>query len=265
MSTPPVPTPHAAGGSQLAPLTVVRDAALFDRWWNESADQADLTDRLAALTDHPDDVDIEWGLHSLMLGVIQGDPEGVTWLTLHGLNDAAHLRWVGLDLDPSFDGDGKLDGTTVAFSAHIALPDDLGLHFVYETTYVEHPRSILVPPASDPREAIAALIDRAIDLINDSLAERDELIVARQQITAPPSTGGAAELSEQTIRGIVDAAAAEVIATADLPETGARDALNLMANIVLHRLFTDRSAELDDIAQACYSVSFEEVLSWIDG
>lgn len=265
MSTPPVPTApalHSPVGPQLTPLVAVRDPALFDQWWNEAADQADLAEDLAALTDNPDDLEIEWGLHSLMLNVIQSDPQGVTWLSLQGLRDAAHVQWVGLDLDPSYDTDGKLDGTNVAFSAHIVMPDDRGLLFVHETVYVGHPRSVLVPDASDPREAIAELVDQSLALVNDSITERDELITVRQQMSA--ADGADAVITGNTIRDVVNAAADEVIAVADLPATGTRDALNLMTNIVLHRLFINQSASVDEITEESYAVSLNEVLSWID-
>lgn len=276
MSTPAipaVPASHAPAAAQFAPLAAVRDAALFEKWWNESANQDELADQLATLANDPDDLDIEWGLHSLILDVVQSDPEGVDWLSLQGLNGDAAARWLTLDLDLSYDGDGKLDGIDVVMSAHIELPGDLGRHFLYETVYVGHPRSVLVPKANDPREAIAELIDQSLALVNDSLAERDQLATARQQISAPPSPdhGGDAAavmdivITENTIRDVVNAAADEVITVADLPSTGARDALNLMANIVLHRLFTDGSASVVEIVDESYGVSLDDVLSWIDG
>lgn len=276
MSTPAipaVPASHAPAAAQFAPLVAVRDAALFEKWWNESANQDELADQLATLANDPDDLDIEWGLHSLILDIVQSDPEGVNWLSLQGLNGDAAARWLTLDLDPSYDGDGKLDGIDVVMSAHIELPGDLGRHFLYETVYVGHPRSVLVPKANDPREAIAELIDQSLALVNDSLAERDQLATARQQISAPPSPdhGGDAAagmdivITEKTIRDVVNAAADEVITVADLPSTGARDALNLMANIVLHRLFTDGSASVVEIVDESYGVSLDDVLSWIDG
>jgi hypothetical protein len=264
MSTPPAPTAPLSPvpvGPQLAPLVAVRDASLFEQWWNAAPNQATLAEDVAAIPAGPDALDIEWSLQSLMLSVIQSDPEGVNWLALQGLNAAATVRWLGLDLDPSYDTDGKLNGTNVALSAHVALPDDQGLHFLYETVYVEHPGSVLMPAGDDPREVIAELVDRALGLINHSLAERDELTVARQQITAPT---GVVDLTEKTVRDVVNAAADEVIAVAELPATGARDALNLMANIVLHWLFEDRSASVPDVVAESYNVSLDEVLSWID-
>jgi hypothetical protein len=275
MSTPPVPpvpAPYAPVCAQLAPLVAVRDAALFEKWWNESANQDEVAAQLATLTNDPDGLDVEWVLHSLMLDVVQSDPEGVDWLSLQGLNGDAEARWLTLDLDPSYDGDGKLDGIDVAMSVHIVLPGDRGLHFLCESVYVGHPRSVLVPKANDPREASAELVDQSLALVNDSLAERDELPTARQQISAtssPDNAGDAAAgvdavINEKTIRDVVNAAADEVITVAELPATGARDALSLMANIVLHRLFSDRSASVDEIVDESYDVSLDEVLSWID-
>lgn len=87
---------------------------------------------------------------------------------------------------------------------------------------------------------------------------------------APPGAhyqdaGGQRCVSEVEVREVVNAVADEVLAVAGEPESGVRDAINLVVNGALHRLFANRDAELAEIVAASYSseVTMEEVAAWI--
>jgi hypothetical protein len=61
-------------------------------------------------------------------------------------------------------------------------------------------------------------VDCALALVDASSAERDELNIVRQLRVE----SGGAEIIEATVRDVVNAAAKDVTAAADLPATGAR-------------------------------------------
>lgn len=72
------------------------------------------------------------------------------------------------------------------------------------------------------------------------------------------------ELNEEVVNRVLNEVADEIIDAADVPDTGVRDALNLMVNAVNHRLFADENATLEEIVEAEYEASYEEVLGWIN-
>ena len=83
------------------------------------------------------------------------------------------------------------------------------------------------------------------------------------------------ELSREVIdhiRGLVNAAADEVVNFADLPDSGARDAINLMVNLVVSWVEDDPHADVETIIESCYEGDEEsdltlvqQVRSWIEG
>lgn len=68
---------------------------------------------------------------------------------------------------------------------------------------------------------------------------------------------------ETQIRELLNAAADEVIAAADLPDTGTQDAINLVVNAALHYLFVNPSAPLNEVVEQSYGESYETVIGWI--
>lgn len=74
-------------------------------------------------------------------------------------------------------------------------------------------------------------------------------------------------VSEGLVGEVVNEVADEVLAVLGEPETGVRDAINLVVNGALHRLFVNRDAGLAEIVAACYSdeVSVDVVVGWING
>lgn len=71
---------------------------------------------------------------------------------------------------------------------------------------------------------------------------------------------------QQNVSSALNNAVDEVIDLADLPDTGTVDALNLVVNITLHRLFTDPNATVQDVVTANYGgETLDEILEWISG
>lgn len=83
-----------------------------------------------------------------------------------------------------------------------------------------------------------------------------------------------ARITENLVRETFNTALVDIAEAAELPDTGVIDALNLLVNTGLHRLFSNPGASLDDVADASYEVgedaesagsALSAVLSWIDG
>ncbi len=74
-------------------------------------------------------------------------------------------------------------------------------------------------------------------------------------------------VTEAVVRQVVNGVADDVLEAAGEPETGVRDAINLVVNGALHRLFDNRDADLAEIVTANYSdeVTVSEVVEWING
>lgn len=88
-----------------------------------------------------------------------------------------------------------------------------------------------------------------------------------QRRSAPAVNGGGERLvTEAEVRQAVNGTADDVLAVAGEPETGIRDAINLVVNGALHRLFKNRDADLAEIVMVNYSdeVTVSEVVEWIN-
>jgi hypothetical protein len=71
---------------------------------------------------------------------------------------------------------------------------------------------------------------------------------------------------EQNVSSVINTAVDEVVKLADLPDTGTVDALNLVVNITLHRLFSNPQATVQDVVTECYGdETLDEILDWIGG
>lgn len=167
----PGTNPHARTGALFAPLVVSRDAKQFAAWWDNTANQEEITELLSDITD---DRDSEHNLSALMLAVFQGSPQNVPWLQVHGLARGVTPAWVVLDVDPSYDGEGVLSGVEVVLSLHVQLPGGQGLRWLSVSVYVDHPAAVFGSQAAEPATALAEVLDQAIALINNEIAERDQ-------------------------------------------------------------------------------------------
>lgn len=55
----------------------------------------------------------------------------------------------------------------------------------------------------------------------------------------------------------------DIIAAADLPDTGARDALNLLVNAAIAYVHDPNASTLGDVAEAAYGLPLDEIIGWI--
>lgn len=82
-------------------------------------------------------------------------------------------------------------------------------------------------------------------------------------INFPHAIAGIPIASEGRVREALNRAADTIIDLAELPDEGARDAINLVVNAALYWLFTDETAELDDVVKSSYEgATYDEVLDW---
>jgi hypothetical protein len=71
-------------------------------------------------------------------------------------------------------------------------------------------------------------------------------------------------LTKQLIADVVNIAADDVIEFVDVNFTDRdRDLVNLLVNVVVHRLLHDEDAEVSEIIADYYESDAEEVLSWL--
>ena len=68
--------------------------------------------------------------------------------------------------------------------------------------------------------------------------------------------------TEAQIRDALNNAADLVCDEAGLSDEGARDAINLVVNVVGHWLFVNPDANLTEVIEASYENSVDEVLGW---
>lgn len=74
-------------------------------------------------------------------------------------------------------------------------------------------------------------------------------------------------VTEQDVRTVINTVADDLLEAAGHPETGVTDAINLLVNGTLHRLFTNRAATLAQIVAENYSddVTISDAVAWITG
>lgn len=71
-------------------------------------------------------------------------------------------------------------------------------------------------------------------------------------------------VDQHAVSSALNSAVDEVVELAKLPDTGTVDALNLVVNIALHRLFTDPQATVQVVVADCYSAAtVSEIVDWI--
>jgi hypothetical protein len=70
--------------------------------------------------------------------------------------------------------------------------------------------------------------------------------------------------STESILEALNRAADDINDAADLPDSGTRDALNLLVNAASTYLAHPK-ADLDQVADECYSAPLSEIIGWING
>lgn len=165
----------------LAPLSVRRDLEGYQRWWEQLPERSAITETLGSLAD---DAEVEWSLNSLMLMVFQGDHGPVDWLRVDGLAAGVQVVWLGVDLDPSYDGQGVLDGVDVVLNLQVLVPEARQC-WISSSVYVSRPARVFAPEAAEVGEALGEIIDEVLKLANQDLAERDTFNTEARAVIAP--------------------------------------------------------------------------------
>jgi hypothetical protein len=82
-----------------------------------------------------------------------------------------------------------------------------------------------------------------------------------------PTTTEPRTFTEDEVSGALNAACDEIIDAADLPDVGARDALNLLVNAAMSHLRNGTVGDLESVVASNYGddVTLNHVLAWIGG
>lgn len=90
-------------------------------------------------------------------------------------------------------------------------------------------------------------------------------VITKHDLQPPGTDQDERTVSEHQVREIVNTAADDILEAADHPETGLTDAINLLVNAALHRLFDNKDATLAEIVAESYSddVTVNEVVQWM--
>jgi hypothetical protein len=165
-------------GGLLAPLVFTRDADSYAAWWAAGADIDTIADTLAGLAEPSE---IEYGLHSLLLDVFQQSPEPLSWVRVSGLARGITPGYMAIDMDPSFDGEGKLSGVDVVASVQAqGCPTP---QWLTVSTYVARPwYEFASDLPAEPVEALATIVDTALAIINDDISDRDDFVFTARDI-----------------------------------------------------------------------------------
>ncbi len=254
------PGPVADAGA-LAPMRIERDRDGYTSWWNSLPDTSMFEETVSETLAGSDSIALAEGLQSLLGDVFQRDVVPVTWLTVTGLAAGTSVRHIGLDIEPSYDCTGVFDGVDVVLSLTIVTAE----RSAYQTiaVYVDRPEWVLVPKAlDDPAAVVAAIVDIAVGLVTAELAERRQFFLA---VFGSATNSDEGLVCEQDARKVINGVADDILEAAGMPETGITDAVNLVVNGSVYRLFTDRNATLEEIVAECYSddVTVEEVVEWL--
>jgi hypothetical protein len=156
--------------SAFAPLRVTRNTAAFHSWWSTLTDTTDVVEAIDALH-APHTSDVESSLHWLMVSAFQG-AQPVAWLDVHGLHPSAHVSYVVLDADVAHNNDGDPVGVDVVLSLHVTAADGT-IVATTPSAYVQHPAKVFAPSSAQPEDALAEILDTALDLVNTIIAEQD--------------------------------------------------------------------------------------------
>lgn len=166
-------------GGVLAPLTVTRDVAAYERWWAQAPNQEGIVEALE-LASEAGPGDVEHALHGLMLTVFQDEPGAVEWLRVTGLRRDVGIGYVAFDIDPAHDGEGIISGVEVVVNLLAKGPSAESLAV---SAYTDHARAVLAPRSvARPAGALAVVIDTALEMINHEIAARDRFIFRARDV-----------------------------------------------------------------------------------
>ncbi|RFZ09794.1 hypothetical protein DSM43518_02545 [Mycobacterium marinum] len=174
----------AGSGGGLVPLVFFRDHVGFEAWWDCEAMREDIAEMLAELSEDGLTEGELW-LHALFEEVFQGSPSPVEWLCVDGLRAGVEVGYMSLDIDPSYDGDGVRDGVDVVANLWADQNSVFeGRLTLTVSVYLDRPCRMFVPVSTNPREALAEVIDSALALINNEISRRDQFITAMRECVA---------------------------------------------------------------------------------
>jgi hypothetical protein len=166
-------------GGVVAKLTVSRNPEAYAKWWAEQADTEAISEAVEQVAASAS-CEIEYALNSLCLEVFQADPRGAPWLRVDGLGRGVKVEYLTLDIDPARDGDGMLDGVDVVLSLH---PQGSATAWLQVSVYVDRATRMFLPEScADPAAALAEIIDTALMLINNEIADRDRFTFSMRDV-----------------------------------------------------------------------------------
>lgn len=175
-------SPLDRAGALMAPMVFSRDRELFDAWWAQSA-RADVVDDLLAL--RKANCNIGLTLHELALETFQAAQGAGAWLRVQGLRPGLTASYLMLDIDPSYDSDGLLDGVNVVVTMHVT--GARSTKYFQLSVYQPSPAQALVAASAteSPREQLAEVVDAALAMVNAEIAERDDFLQSARDLSAP--------------------------------------------------------------------------------
>ncbi len=170
-------------GGVLAPLVLSRHPDQYASWWANKADKEPI---LAALEEvaycSRARSEAEYALHGLMLAVFQDiDSTWRWWMQVDGLSRGTKIDYLSLDLDIAHGGDGIVDGVDVVMHLHTVRRDGV-CEVLSGTVHVDHAADVFGPTEATPEAALAEIIDTALGIVNDDIAERDRATYASRNV-----------------------------------------------------------------------------------
>ena len=156
-------------------LRFSRDEEAYNSWWEGlgAEEKESLQEELACVTDESESEDALRRLTSTIFQELDGK-----WLRVQGLRPGTVITWLGLDIEPAYDGDGLLDGSTVVISLHVEVGGET--MFISPDAYVSKPWREFAPEAAGPRAAVAEIIDYALASVHREQDMRDKFLSARE-------------------------------------------------------------------------------------
>jgi hypothetical protein len=109
---------------------------------------------------------------------------------------------------------------------------------------------------AEVKDYLDGYVEHAVELAR---SEAEEDVAA----SVPPVADSPATFTETQVSDTLNKACEDIIAAAQLPETGVRDALNLLVNATSIRL-RDPEQTLEQIAEQAYQETLATILDWID-
>jgi len=162
-------------GGILAPLTLSRCADRYAQWWAEAAKDDEIIHAIEAVLEATKThCEAEYALHEMMLTVFQNTGSSWrSWVQVQGLGRDVTVDHLTLDMDIAHNGDGVVDGVDVVMFCYVGGSCAPRLTQAVKV-YVDHAGYVFAPTASTLVDAFAEIIDTALQLINQDIAEQDQ-------------------------------------------------------------------------------------------